>query len=813
MKLKNTTTAVETNNVTEGNTFGIKSSPKTFAILSSGLYSNKIEAVVRELSCNAYDSHIERNCIIDQGKATKYTAPRDKNIRIQFPTAFDPFFSVRDFGIGLTPDDVENIYTVYFESTKQDSNDYVGALGLGSKSPFSYAQSFNVIATKNGHRVIYTMFINGQGIPQPAKLDEGPVESFFDTDEDIPEEEFYDGVEVKVPAEPSDSHSFTYAAEQVYRFFEVCPELINYDRSEIAYYKNNNKISQFIDTVYVGHAWNHNAQQYAVQGNVSYPIVLSHEDFRRAITEINEINEDDLLEEKSKYTSEEIDELYKFYKTVFRNFTFYVEFKIGDLDVAASREELSYDASTILAIIDKLKLIYDNIDLEFEKHMEQFSTKWEKAREIWHIDGRYDLSVLHDLFKRSESHLRYLKLENLPMLQIRDSYSSKTVEYTPEYTTFEVPKDASFNIRVCGRHSFKRFQKIEYHETNPLRLYGIADSNRLQVLKDNVIFVVNDTKRGASTIAKAYFKENTSASTVILFEPEILGKDVDEINNFVDQIELKLDNPGIEVKYISEIRKNNPELIARKPSNRNNIGYYSLSENQRVYHINNSIDSLPKEDTVVYIPFKNQKPADTGLDLESTSKQLVKNFTIDGVIDALNLLLDVKRLDPNGNIPTVIGLNQKMLRQVNDHDNWVSINEYVEDEYSKMFGDKAACELLEKSIATKIEKKRHLRSVHWPFGNDTTKKLKESVAKHPELDDIKEFCGMYLDGAPELTEKETLYKRFNKVVCADKKSSIDRIYPMLRYLDSEYSWSSAASNKKIKRVTEYLIQCKKGESK
>ena len=42
-----------------GNTgeFKIKNSRKAFQILSSGLYSNKIKAIIRELSTNALDSH------------------------------------------------------------------------------------------------------------------------------------------------------------------------------------------------------------------------------------------------------------------------------------------------------------------------------------------------------------------------------------------------------------------------------------------------------------------------------------------------------------------------------------------------------------------------------------------------------------------------------------------------------------------------------------------------------------------------------------------------------------------------------------
>jgi hypothetical protein len=44
-------------NTGEVGAFTIRSSPKAFSILSSGLYKNKIRAIIRELSCNAVDSH------------------------------------------------------------------------------------------------------------------------------------------------------------------------------------------------------------------------------------------------------------------------------------------------------------------------------------------------------------------------------------------------------------------------------------------------------------------------------------------------------------------------------------------------------------------------------------------------------------------------------------------------------------------------------------------------------------------------------------------------------------------------------------
>ena len=124
-------------NVGEVGEFRIRNSAKAFNILSSGLYANKIKAVIRELSCNAVDSHIA---------AGKTDTPFD----IHLPNSLEPWFSIRDYGIGLNHDQVTNLYTTYFESTKTDSNEFIGALGLGSKSPFSYTENFTVTAIKDG---------------------------------------------------------------------------------------------------------------------------------------------------------------------------------------------------------------------------------------------------------------------------------------------------------------------------------------------------------------------------------------------------------------------------------------------------------------------------------------------------------------------------------------------------------------------------------------------------------------------------------------------------------------------------------------
>ena len=119
MKLHTLDNNVEQSHQFKTSSYRIEATAKAFSILSDGLYSNKIKAVIRELSTNAYDSHVSAGC-------------PEKPFDVNLPTRLEPHFSIRDYGTGLSYDDCFNLYTTYFRSDKTDTNDAVGCLGLGS---------------------------------------------------------------------------------------------------------------------------------------------------------------------------------------------------------------------------------------------------------------------------------------------------------------------------------------------------------------------------------------------------------------------------------------------------------------------------------------------------------------------------------------------------------------------------------------------------------------------------------------------------------------------------------------------------------
>src|ERR1035437_10107160 len=105
-------------------------------MLSKNLYSDAIGSTIRETVSNALDSH--RKLGVDTPIIVSFKVSEQNNYE----------FCVEDFGTGLDHDDVTNIISKYGKSTKRDSILFIGAMGLGWKSPLAYSSSFYFVCRK-----------------------------------------------------------------------------------------------------------------------------------------------------------------------------------------------------------------------------------------------------------------------------------------------------------------------------------------------------------------------------------------------------------------------------------------------------------------------------------------------------------------------------------------------------------------------------------------------------------------------------------------------------------------------------------------
>lgn len=210
-------------------------------VLSKSLYADPELAVIREYSTNALDAHVE--------------AGTQRPIEVWTPTSLSPFFKVKDYGVGLSVDDVTEIYSAYGASTKRETNDQVGMLGLGCKSAFAYTDQFIVVAIKDGVRIQVSVTREADGSGTMTVADTSS------TDEP-------NGVEIMIPAKNATYNQFEAKCKRFFSFWKDGTVLLNGEKPEPVEGLRLND-----DLIVIKNSGN---TSYVVMGNVAYPTRLNH---------------------------------------------------------------------------------------------------------------------------------------------------------------------------------------------------------------------------------------------------------------------------------------------------------------------------------------------------------------------------------------------------------------------------------------------------------------------------------------------------------------------------------------------------------
>lgn len=136
------------------NTVGIDKDNINFitSLLTTKLYSKPIQSFFREIVANAWDSQVE---------AGNADTPILISIDIRKESGT---ISIRDYGTGLSPERFDNIYRFIGSSTKRESNDYIGMMGIGRFVPLSLSNSCQIKSYYNGVCYSYLMYKDGNSI-------------------------------------------------------------------------------------------------------------------------------------------------------------------------------------------------------------------------------------------------------------------------------------------------------------------------------------------------------------------------------------------------------------------------------------------------------------------------------------------------------------------------------------------------------------------------------------------------------------------------------------------------------------------------
>jgi hypothetical protein len=243
------------------------------------------------------------------------------------------------------------LYTTYFSSSKRETNELIGALGLGSKSPFAYTDSFNVISTKNGKTWTFSCVLGVEGVPQALKISEEETK-------DKP-----NGVLVSFPVKKEDIRIFSLKAAELFQHFLNPPTVIGGTEDFKSLMQSHKKEEAIL---LQGAGWkllkdfgvtyrNYSISISLRMGQILYPVS------EELLTEI--LNPKEAL--------------------VFslRQGGLILEAPLGSFDIAPSREELDYSPRTKEFLRERLISISEEISTAILAKLDSFpsTSTWDKT--------------------------------------------------------------------------------------------------------------------------------------------------------------------------------------------------------------------------------------------------------------------------------------------------------------------------------------------------------------------------------------------------------------------------------------------------
>lgn len=277
-----------------------------FGALTSTMYKDPIKAVWREYLTNAYDEHI---------RLDKTEVP----FEVTFPNLLSPTIKIRDFGRGLSEEQVFEFFGKLGKSDKRKSDKMMGYYGFGCKVGHAYTDSFTITSVLNGVKRIFNVFVGQDNFVYINKLGDD-----FKVSEP-------NGVEISLAVKPEDIDLFINKGLEVLRYFPTKPIIHGLDSTPN--FETDKPITS-------GDGWSYHQGYGAavcIMGVVAYEI--------------------------DRYAMGQLEE----WERLLLQSNLHIKVDIGSVDLTPARENLRMTDRTKAAIKAKLKAIKDEMIAQTEK--------------------------------------------------------------------------------------------------------------------------------------------------------------------------------------------------------------------------------------------------------------------------------------------------------------------------------------------------------------------------------------------------------------------------------------------------------------
>jgi len=440
--------------------------------LRKTIYSNPPKAICQELISNARDAHRE------VGKS-------DKPVLVSFPNKFNPTWSVRDWGPGIDPKRMVEVFTKFGNSTKRgndknatdDGSLQTGGFGIGAKTPWAYTDTFTICTrAMEGDNLVertYHAIIAENRKNKLIEMD-GSMRIIDLNDPNIPDEDKSTGTTITVPVKEEDFNDFKSYTIRVCKFWDVRPELKGCDPlpewPEVTdkFFGNGWKI--VTETGGYGQGYYYGNRPYAIIDGIPYPLDTG------AI----------------KNMTDEMSRLCRAGVHLF--------FNVNEISVALSRESIQYDDPTQERILKALNDAVEEIKVELSSKMKDADTLWD-AILLWNdIKSTFEGgSIVNSIIWTApdgteipvtDNQIKGFSWSNSGIrgYEMVQGYDGITRLKSKKSSSFRAIKDIIFAFNDDGTVQPSRLKIETLFDNNPdikkIFVFSPPDSNELQQWKD-----------------------------------------------------------------------------------------------------------------------------------------------------------------------------------------------------------------------------------------------------------------------------------------------------------------------------------------
>lgn len=434
---------------------------------------------LKTLSCeyvsNAIDSHRE---------AGKKNVP----IHIHLPNKLDPYFKVRDFGVSMSSEVIENVFSELFASTKRDNDLDIGGFGVGRLVFGAYTGTMTITTYLDGMKTEYFFYL---------KNGKGDITEMMSVESDEPQ-----GVEISIPIKPEDFHELMEICKEQYAFLSPKPVFsgnsdFNFNGVEYLLERPTFCFKDASKSKWNGKLYD-NTSPVATIAGLPYPIDTYACGLEQRYREI--LGRGAVL-----------------------------HFNIGEVDIVPSRDNLKYTQKTKDAIKKRVEEIVEVAQEEIDRLCESqnFQNEYE-ARLLWHniFNSSGQESFLGFIVGKKNVVIKYngkvIDSSNidLPFMEVDDDGGRKIKRYKA-HGAFHVLQRRSGRLKTSSRYMFWCSQ-AKYIWVNSLESQHKVSKKVKQFMADNKLDEVY-TLRGEYGYTLQHFLEDMDIPEGIIVDSLDIG--------------------------------------------------------------------------------------------------------------------------------------------------------------------------------------------------------------------------------------------------------------------------------------------------